>query len=550
MKEVYFIVNQPDKFYNSEKTYIPYIVKKYINENQNTSELAHYQQDYPNNNSFVEFYNKATPFGVEVDKNNCTFNALTKNSLNLTVRVSDELKKDILNGFVTTVLVRTNKDYKENRYYFLKNYEYKNNNTFKIELELDVLNLWRFRDGSNKLLLTKVIPKIHNSNNYYYTQIPSHLESIERVDFFSYLYEKNKNVDKYFQPLLCAFMLSEEYQGEYSFALAGGCYGIFAPATERGYMHIKTLVKQKGVGKLKKLCILPWGGCFLDKDLKPHVLNSNYEVVEQQLTHPLVWDMSFKIDETQPITELNAEWLKIGNNLILMNKVKKIEIYLTLNPFMRVYSLDKVEDYEIGTTIPLTFNNWDVYTSNNPNAEQILQNNRELRKAQHQYQQTMNGIRMAESVGSLVMSKGTKGWGSLVSSIGESVMSEKAYKTAVENEKLEIENKKSQLTQIGDTAVVDLFTVNNTNLAKAGYPSSWALNNHDPRYTYCGIIREKRKSLQNINKYNCCLNHMFSGGGLTATYSYVEGMCLTTLTSNYTDEINERLMKGVYFEKL
>lgn len=550
MNEVYFIINQPDKFYNSEKTYIPYIVKKYINENQNSSELVYYQQDYPNNNSFVEFYNKATPFGVEVDKNNCTFNSLTKNNLNLTVRLSDEIKKDILKGFITTVLVRTNKDYKDNRYYFLKNYEYKNNNIFKIELELDVLNLWWFRDGSNNLLLTNVIPKLPNDNNYYYTQIPSQLESIERIDFFSYLYEKNNNVDKFYQPLLCAFMLSEDYQGDYSFALAGGCYGIFAPATEQGYMHIKTLVKQKGVGKLKKLCVIPWGGCFLDNELKPHVLNTKYEVVEQQLTHPLIWDMSFNIDASHPITELNAEWLRIGNNLILMNKVKKLEIYLTLNPFIRVYSIDKVEDYEIGINIPLTFNNWDVFTSNNPNAEQILQNNRELRKAQHQYQQAMNGIRMAEGVSSLVMSKGTKGWGALISSVGDTAIAEKAYRTAVENEKLEIENKKSQLSQIGDTTVIELFTINNNNLAQVGYPSNWALNTHTPRYTYCGVIREKRNSLQNINKYNCCFNHMFSGGGLTATYKYVEGMYLTTLTSNYTEEINNRLMKGVYFEKL
>ena len=346
-------------------------------------------------------------------------------------------------------------------------------------------------------MLTKVIPKLPNDNNYYYTQIPSHLESIERVDFFSYLYEKNKNVNKYYQPLLCAFILSEDYQGDYSFALAGGCYGIFAPATEQGYKHIKTLVKQKGVGKLKKLCVIPWGGCYLDKELKLHVLNTDYDVVEQQLTQPLIWDMSFNIDESQPITELNAEWLKIGNNLILMNKVKRIEIYLTLNPYMRVYSLDKVEDYEIGTTIPLTFNNWDIFTSNNPNAEQILQNNRELRKAQHKYQQAMNGIRMAEGVGSLVMSKGTKGWGSLISSVGDTVIAEKAYKTAVENEKLEIENKKSQLTQIGDTTVVDLFSINNINLAQAGYPSSWALMINSPRYTFCGVIKEKRKSLQN-----------------------------------------------------
>lgn len=551
MNEVYFIINQPDKFYNSEKTYIPYIVKRYINESQNSLELSNYQQVYPNNNSFVEFYNKPTPFGVGVDKNNCTFNNFTKNNLNLTVRVSDELKKDIFKGFITTVLVKFNNNYKENKYYFLKNYEYKNNNIFKIELELDVLNLWSFRDGSNKFLLTKVIPKLSEPNNYYYTPIPSNLESIERVDFFSYLYEKNKNVDKYYTPMLCAFMLSEDYQGEYSFALAGGCSVILAPASSQGYMHIKKLVKDKGINKLKKLCIIPWGGCYLDKHLKNVFFTSQeFDVIEQQLTYPLIWDMSFNIDETQPITELNAEWLKIGNNLILMNKVKKIEIYLTLNPFMRVYSLDKVEDYEIGITIPLTFNNWDIYTSNNPNAEQILQNNRELRKAQHQYQQSMNGIRMAEGVGSLVMSKGTKGWGSLVSSIGDTVMTEKAYKTAVENEKLEIENKKSQLTQIGDSSTVELFTINNNNLSNAGYPHSWALMSYTPRYTYCGVIKEKRKSLQNITKYNCCFNHMFSGGGLTATYKYAEGMYLTTLTSNYTDEINDRLMKGVYFEKL
>lgn len=550
MNEVYFIINQPDKFYNSEKTYIPYIVRRYVNEKRNSALLFQYQQEYPNDSSFVEFYNTNTPFGVGTEPNNCTFNSFSKNNLNLTVRVSNELKKNIFDGHITTLLVKFNENYKENKYYFLKNYEYKNNNVFKIELELDVLNLWWFRDGSNKLLLTKVIPKLPNNNNYYYTQIPSQLESIERIDFFSYLYEKNKNVDKYYLPVLCAFMLSENYQGEYSFALAGGCRVILAPATETGYNRIKHLVKQDGVGKLKKLCVIPWGGCFLDKELHLHVLNSSHEFVEQQLSHPLIWDMPFNINETQPITELDAEWLKIGNNLILMNKVKKIEIYLTLNPFMRVYSRDKVEDYEIGITIPLTFNNWDIFTSNNPNAEQILQNNRELRKAQHHYQQAMNGIRMAEGVGTLVMSKGTKGWGSLMSSVGETVMAEKAYKTAVENEKLEIENKKSQLTQIGDTAVAELFNINNNMLAQAGYPYEWALKTYTPRYTYCGVIKEKRKSLENITKYNCCFNHMFSGGGLTATYKYVEGMYLTTLTSNYTEEINNRLMAGVYFEKL
>lgn len=548
MNEVYFIINTPGFFYNDETHYIPYQVDKYINKNENEDDFEHYVGSYPGVTNFVDFTNTDT--GIGIDINNCTFNSWTKNSINLTVRVHSKLTDAILKGVVTTVFIRNVENERYNKYYFLKNYEYKNNNVFKIELELDVLNLTLFKNENNKVLISKIIPKKKLDNNYFYTALPSILEEIERVDFFSYLYEKNNNNDKYFLPMLCAFMLSENYQGEYSFALGGGCRVILTPATETGYNHIKHLVKSEGVNKLKKICVIPWGGCFLDKELHPHVLNSNYEVVEQQLTHPIIWDMTFNIDETTPITELNAEWLKIGNNLILMNKVKRLEIYLTLNPFMRVYSLDKVEDYEIGTTIPLTFNNWDIYTSNNPNAEQILQNNRELRKAQHQYQQAMNGIRMAESVGSLVMSKGTKGWGSLISSIGDTAMAEKAYKTAVENEKLEIENKKSQLTQIGDTSVVELFNINNNNLAQAGYPSSWSLNIHSPRYTYCGIIKEKRTATINLVKYNCFLNVKKTGTELVEDYKYIEGMCLTTLNSAYNEEINNRLMRGVYFEKL
>ena len=548
MNEVYFILNTPDFFYNDELHYIPYQVNKYINKDENAEDFGHYVGVYPGVTNFVNFINKDN--GIGVDINNCTFNSWTKNNINLTVRVHSKLTTAILRGLVTTVFIRNVENERYNKYYFLKNYEYKNNNVFKVDLELDVLNLTLFKNEDNNILISKIIPKKKHNNNYFYTPSPSILKEIERVDFFSYLYEKNNNVDKYYLPMLCAFMLSEDYQGDYSFALGGGCRVILTPATETGYSHIKRLVKSAGVNKLKKLCVIPWGGCFLDKELHPCVLNSSYEVTEQQLTHPLIWDMVFKVDETQPITELNAEWLKIGNNLILMNKVKKIEIYLTLNPFMRVYSLDKVEDYEIGITIPLTFNNWDIFTSNNPNAEQILQNNRELRKAQHQYQQSMNGIRMVESVGSLVTSKGTKGWGSLISSVGDTVMAEKAYKTSVENERLEIENKKSQLTQIGETAVVELFNINNSMLAQAGYPKDWALKTRTPRYTYCGVIKEKRKSLENITKYNCCYNHMFSGEKLTATYKYVEGMCLTALNSSYNEEINNRLMKGVYFEKL
>ena len=549
MNEVYFITNTPGFFYNDETHYLPFQVKKYINKNENPEEFEHYVASYPGVTNFVDFTNKNS--GIGVDANNCTFNTWTKNNINLTVRLHPKLTNKVLRGLVTTVFIRNVENERYNKYYFLKNYEYKNNNLFKIELELDVLNLILFKEGYNKILISKIIPKKQLKNNYYYTSIPSHLDKVEKIDFFSYLYEKNNNNDKFYLPMVCAFMLSEDYQGEYSFALAGGCSVILAPATETGYNHIKYLVKNKGINKLKKLCVIPWGGCYLDKQLKNNFFTSQqFGVIEQQLTHPLVWDMTFNIDETLPITELNAEWLKIGSNLILMNKVKKIEIYLTLNPFMRVYSLDKVEDYEIGITIPLTFNNWNIYTSNNPNAEQILQNNRELRKSQYQYQQSMNGIRMAESVGSLVMSKGTKGWGSLVSSIGDTVMTEKAYKTTVENEKLEIENKKSQLTQIGDTSTVELFTINNNKLAQAGYPNGWALNIHHPRYTYCGVFKEKRSATVNLEKYNCFLNVKKTGLELTENYKYIEGMCLTTLNSAYNEEINTRLMKGVYFEKL
>ena len=549
MNEVYFIINTPGFFYNDELHYMPFQVNKYINKDENPEEFEHYVVSYPGVTNFVNFTNKVS--GVGVDINNCTFNTWTKNNINLTVRVHPKLTAAILRGLVTTVFIRNVENERHNKYYFLKNYEYKNNNLFKIELELDVLNLILFKDEYNKILISKIIPKKKLDNNYFYTAYPSMLEEIERVDFFSYLYEKNNNNDKYYLPMLCAFMLSEDYQGEYSFASAGGCYVILAPATKKGYENVRSLVKQKGVGKLKKLCVIPWGGCYLNKNLEVYFYNSKkFDVIEQQLDYPLIWGKNFEINKTTPITELNSEWLKINNNLILMNKVKRLEIYLTLNPFMRVYSLDKVEDYEIGITIPLTFNNWDVFTSNNPNAEQILQNNRELRKSQHQYQQLMNGIKMGESVGNLISSKGTQGWGTLTSSIGDSIMMEKAYQTTVANEMLEIENKKSQLTQIGNSSVMELFAVNNLNLVKAGYPNSWITGNGKIKYNYCGVIKEKRTATVNLKKYNCFLNVEKTGLNLTQNYKYIEGMCLTTLNSAYNEEINNRLMKGVYFEKL
>lgn len=549
MNEVYFIINTPGFFYNDELHYIPYQVDKYINSNESPEDFEHYVGSYPGVTNFVKFTNNDT--GISVDINNCTFNSWTKNNINLTVRVHPKLTTAILRGLVTTVFIRNVENERYNKYYFLKNYEYKNNNLFKIELELDVLNLTLFKNEYNKILISKIIPKNKLDNNYFYTPLPSILEEIERVDFFSYLYEKNKNNYEYFLPMLCAFILSEDYQGEYSFASAGGCYVILAPATKKGYENVRALVKQKGVGKLKKLCVIPWGGCYLNKNLEVYFYNNKkYDVIEQQLDFPLIWGKNFEIDKKAPITELNAEWLKIGNNLILMNKVKRLEIYLTLNPFMRVYTLDKVEDYEIGVTIPLTFNNWDIYTSNNPNAEQILQNNRELRKAQHQYQQVMNGIRMGESVGNLVASKGTQGWGTLTSSIGDTIMTKKAYQTTVANEMLEIENKKSQLTQIGNSSVMELFAVNNLNLVKAGYPNSWITAGNKIKYNYCGVIKEKRVATINLEKYNCFLNVEKKGIDLTNDYKYIEGMCLTTLNSAYNEEINNRLMKGVYFEKL
>lgn len=548
MNEVYFIINSPD-FYNDELHYIPYEVDKYINKNENSEEFEHYVGSYPGVTNFVNFTNKDS--GIGIDFNNCTFNSWTKNNINLTVRVHDKLTTAILKGVVTTVFIRNVENERYNKYYFLKNYEYKNNNLFKIELELDVLNLILFKKEYNKILISKIIPKKKLDNNYFYTPLPSRLEEIERVDFFSYLYEKNKNNKEYFLPMLCAFILSEEYQGEYSFASAGGCYAILAPATKNGYENVRHLVKQKGVGKLKKLCVIPWGGCYLNKKVEVYFYNSKkMDVIEQQLDYPLIWGKNFEIDKTMPITELNAEWLKIGNNLILMNKVKRLEIYLTLNPFIRVYSLDKIEDYEIGITIPLTFNNWEVFTSNNPNAEQILQNNRELIKSQHQYQQVMNGIKMGESTGNLIASKGTRGWGTLTSSIGDSIMMEKTYKTTVKNEILEIENKKSQLTQIGNSSVMELFAVNNLNLIKAGYPISWVGEGSKIKYNYCGVVKEKRTATVNLEKYNCFLNVKKTGIELSEDYKYIEGMCPTTLNSTYNEEINNRLMKGVYFEKL
>ena len=549
MNEVYFISNTPGFLYNNETHYIPFQVKEYINKNENEEEFEHFIGSYPGVTNFVKFIDKTV--GIGVDINNCTFNSWSKNNINLTVRVHPKLTVAILRGFVTTVFIRNVENERYNKYYFLKNYEYKNNNLFKIELELDVLNLTFFKNEYNKILISKIIPKKKLDNNYFYTAFPSRLEEIERVDFFSYLYEKNKNNYEYFLPMLCAFMLSEDYQGVYSFASAGGCYVILAPATKKGYENIRSLVKQKGIRKLKKLCVIPWGGCYLNKNLETFFYNSKKsDVIEQQLDFPLIWGKNFEIDKTKPITELNAEWLKIGGNLILMNKVKRLEIYLTLNPFMRVYSLDKIEDYEIGTIIPLTFNNWDIYTSNNPNAEQILQNNRELRKSQHQYQQVMNGIKIGESVGNLIASKGTQGWGTLTSSIGDSIMMEKTYKTTVENERLEIENKKSQLTQIGDSSVMELFAVNNLNLIKAGYPNSWITAGGRIKYNYCGVIKEKRTAMVNLEKHNCFLNVKKTGIELTENYKYIEGICLTPLNSAYNEEINNRLMRGIYFEKL